>query len=112
MGGSIEDIKLRGSDGGRGILQTGGTYTWTAPEILLYGKATYGSDVFSYGVILWCASLLPACLPACLLTSKLFLSRNCWSKESSHARNLPATELSKCAVARMSFVKCGAQPER
>jgi serine/threonine protein kinase len=34
-------------------LQSGGTFTWTAPEILLYKRATFSSDVFSFGVILW-----------------------------------------------------------
>eukprot|EP00884_Botryococcus_braunii_P006247 jgi/Botrbrau1/15623/Bobra.4_1s0010.2 len=32
---------------------SGGTFTWTAPEILMYKRATFKSDVFSFGVILW-----------------------------------------------------------
>eukprot|EP00884_Botryococcus_braunii_P002335 jgi/Botrbrau1/12101/Bobra.0186s0022.1 len=30
-----------------------GTYNWTAPEVLMYERATYKADVFSFGVILW-----------------------------------------------------------
>lgn len=31
----------------------GGTAEWMAPEVLLHGKVTEKSDVFSYGVVLW-----------------------------------------------------------
>jgi hypothetical protein len=34
-------------------VQSAGTFMWTAPEVLLYGRATYSADVFSYGVVLW-----------------------------------------------------------
>jgi serine/threonine protein kinase len=33
-----------------------GTYNWTAPEVLMYERATYKADVFSFGVILWYAA--------------------------------------------------------
>jgi hypothetical protein len=34
-------------------VQSAGTFMWTAPEVLLYGRATYSADVCSYGVVLW-----------------------------------------------------------
>jgi hypothetical protein len=35
-----------------------GTFDWTAPEVLVYERATYKADVFSYAVILWYGGIL------------------------------------------------------
>eukprot|EP00884_Botryococcus_braunii_P015122 jgi/Botrbrau1/23610/Bobra.55_2s0006.3 len=44
----LEESRTHGSNLGMG------TFTYTAPEIILYGKGGWSADVYSFGVILWC----------------------------------------------------------
>lgn len=34
-------------------MQMAGSFHWMAPEVMVYRRATYKADVFSFGVILW-----------------------------------------------------------
>ena len=38
-----------------------GSVLWMAPEVLLNERFTFKADVYSFGVIVWCARLLLRC---------------------------------------------------